>query len=376
MLLRIKGYPDELPPRILVHMCLALMVAPLLIAKMVVARKQKAARGLLSALGVSLFVVSFLLVALNVFSHFLSKAATAKVATPISAVFIAVSVGGLASLFLFPHRARKPDSDDHGPGLTKEPASDPHTTTMKLVRIQPQTGDAKTLRFLVQPGKRFSARPGQFLTFDWTIAGKQICRSYSICSSPMQDGYIEITSKRVANGRVSQFLNEDAVVGLEVKAHGPFGQFCFDERKHKRIVLLAGGSGITPMIAMLRYIDDLCIPTDATLIYCVRFQKDVLFAAEIEDLQERLQSLRYVLVLSQPETGWNGPRGCLTKELLNDTIERPGEAFFFLCGPAPFMEHVQVLLEAMGVPPAQILRESFGAAPTTSAVFRCKLESG
>jgi ferredoxin-NADP reductase len=127
------------------------------------------------------------------------------------------------------------------------------------------------------------------------------------------------------------------MVGLEVKAHGPFGQFCFDERKHKRIILLAGGSGITPMIAMLRYIDDLCIPTDATLIYCVRFQKDVLFAAEIEDLQERLQSLRYVLVLSQPETGWNGPRGRLTKELLNDTIERPGEAFFFVCGPAPFM---------------------------------------
>jgi tellurite resistance protein TehA-like permease len=186
MLLRIKGYPDELPPRILVHMCLALMVAPLLIAKIVVARKQKAARGLLSALGVSLFVVSFLLVALNVFRHFLSKAATAKVATSISAVFIAVSVGGVASLFLFPHRVRKPDSDDHGPGLTKEPASDPHTTTMKLVRIQPQTDDAKTLRFLVQPGRRFSARPGQFLTFDWTIAGKQICRSYSICSSSMQ----------------------------------------------------------------------------------------------------------------------------------------------------------------------------------------------
>jgi ferredoxin-NADP reductase len=193
---------------------------------------------------------------------------------------------------------------------------------------------------------------------------------------PDADGYIEITSEKVANGRVPQFLNEGAMVGLEVKAHGPFGQFCFDERKHKRIILLAGGSGITPMIAMLRYIDDLCIRTDATLIYCVRFQKDVLFAAEIEDLQERLQSLRYVLVLSQPETGWNGPRGRLTKELLNDTIERPGEAFFFLCGPAPFMEHVQVLLEAMGVPPAQILRESFGAAPTTSAVFRCKLESG
>src|SRR5215469_11657279 len=268
MFLRIKGIPDELPPRILVHMCLALMLAPLLIAKIVVARRQKSARGLLSALGISIFVVSFVLVALNIASHLLSKADSAKVAAPISAVFIAVSVVCLAGLLLFPHRGRKPDSAEHGAGLTREPASDPHTTTLKLVRIQPQTPDAKTLRFLVQPGKRFSARPGQFMTFDWTVAGEQTCRSYSICSSPMQNSYIEITSKKVANGRVSQFLNESAMVGLEVKAHGPFGQFCFDEHKHKRIVLLAGGSGITPMMAMLRYIDDLCIPTDATLIYC------------------------------------------------------------------------------------------------------------
>ena len=81
---------------------------------------------------------------------------------------------------------------------------------------------------------------------------------------------MEITPKRVENGCVSVFLNERAKPGLTVEASGPYGRFYFDETLHKSIVLIAAGSGITPMISMLRYIDDLEFATSVTLLYCVR----------------------------------------------------------------------------------------------------------
>src|SRR3989442_10613579 len=89
-----------------------------------------------------------------------------------------------------------------------------------------------------------------YCTFQWQIDGKAVPRSYSISSSPTQGAYIEITPKRVPDGYVSAFLNDHAAVGLEVEASGPFGQFYFDERRDQRNLLLAGGGGLTPKMAM------------------------------------------------------------------------------------------------------------------------------
>jgi len=151
-------------------------------------------------------------------------------------------------------------------------------------------------------------------------------------------------------------------VGLTVKARGPYGQFCFDESKHKRIVLVAGGSGITPMMAMLRYIDDLCIPVDTTLIYCVRAEQEVFFKTEFAALQGRLSKLRYVLVLSRPSPDWTGWKGRLRREILEREVEKPLESTFFVCGPPAFMELARALLKDMGVDRGRILHESFGGA--------------
>jgi ferredoxin-NADP reductase len=149
-------------------------------------------------------------------------------------------------------------------------------------------------------------------------------------------------------------------VGLTVKARGPYGKFCFDESKHERIVLIAGGSGITPMIAMLRYIDDLCIPLEVTLIYCVRTEQDVFFKNYLAVLQSRLNKFRYVLVLSQPSSEWTGWKGRLRREILEREVEKASESTFFLCGPPGFMELSRALLKDIGVESSRILQESFG----------------
>src|SRR6202795_3598111 len=107
--------------------------------------------------------------------------------------------------------------------------------------------------------------------------GQRVLRSYTVSSSPVHENYVEITPKRLENGCVSVFLNEGAKPGLTVEATGPYGRFYFDETFHKSIVLIAAGSGITPMISMLCYIDDLKLATRVTLLYSVRTRADIIF---------------------------------------------------------------------------------------------------
>lgn len=365
MLLRVKGWQDELSPRLVLHMGLAFLLVPMLVGKVLIARYQKAARGLLMVLGIGIFGFAFTLVGVNVAIHYLRVAPPHKVPGEATGlVILGVLVAVVAAYFDGSKQSKTASGAATLPASSKSGKEAPKTDelVLTLTRIEAQAPDAKTLRFLLPLGRQLSARPGQFLTFEWVIDGKTVNRSYSICSSPLQAGYIEITPKRVENGYVSRFLNDRAEVGLTVKARGPYGKFCFDESQHKRIVLIAAGSGITPMMAMLRYIDDRCIPADVTLIYCARTRQDVFFRTEFSELQTRLTRFRWVSVLSQPSSEWTGWKGRLRREILEREVEKPLEATFFLCGPPTFMELGRSLLAELGVEPARILQESFGGA--------------
>jgi ferredoxin-NADP reductase len=198
------------------------------------------------------------------------------------------------------------------------------------------------------------------LTFHWTIDGHRIARSYTISSSPLRENYLEITPKRMENGCVSVFLNERARPGLRVEASGPYGKFYFDQTLHKDIVLIAAGSGITPMISMLRYIDDLKLPTQATLLYWVRTAADVIFEKELARLRTSLANFKYEVCLSQPDTGWEGHSGRLSEEFVSEHATDSGSSTYFLCGPSGFMENARQVLSKLGVEHKRILQESFG----------------
>ena len=363
MLTRIRGSADELSPRIILHMGLATLLAPLLFVKVIVARRQ-ATWGLLVAIGMTIFAFAFTLVAVNISVHYLRDAERHRIQSSASEAIVigALVLAGIG--FLSGIKRSKPKS---GATTTLEPSIQPPKTPgtvwdLTLARLETQSSDAKTLRFVLPRGQQISARPGQFLTFEWQIDGQAVTRSYSICSSPTQGNFIEITPKRVTAGRVSHFLNDRATIGLKVKAKGPYGKFYFDEAMHERIVMIAGGSGITPMISILRYIDDLCMSTEATLIYCVRNEKDEFFKAEFATLRMRLNKFRYALVISQPSSDWTGWKGRLRREIVEREVEKPLESTYFLCGPSAFMELGRDLLKQMAVDPSRILQESFGGA--------------
>jgi ferredoxin-NADP reductase len=232
---------------------------------------------------------------------------------------------------------------------------------LQLVQITQQTPDSTTLRFVVNSERKLDARPGQFLTFSFLFDGRKETRCYSISSSPARSGYVEITPKRVANGCVSVFLNDRAAIGMTVEATGPFGQFCLTP-EDKKVVLLAAGSGITPIVAMLRYLDDLCLDTQATLLYCVRTRDDIMYRQEFEELRGRLKSFRYDVLLSQPDADWPGARGHISREFICKNVPDFNARVFFLCGPPPFMEAVKHILTDLGVAPDQIRQETFGGA--------------
>ena len=291
-----------------------------------------------------------------------------------------IIVGGLiAALFgLMVWRRRPPANTIAGksPSTTIEQALNTPVPVsrkpliLQLVRTERQTHDSVSLRFRITGAPGLRGRPGQFFTFDWLLDGQKLSRSYSISSSPTQTGFVEIAVKKQADGRVSSFLNERATIGLTVEARGPMGRFCFQENEHKKIALFAGGSGITPLISILRYIDDLCLDTKAALFYSVRTKRDIIFEGELERLKMRLPNFRLVVILTKPDAEWSGPVGHLRREIISSCLDDVSSHTFFLCGPDGYMSHATDLLRSLGADPERILQERFGGKkdkPSVSA---------
>jgi ferredoxin-NADP reductase len=163
--------------------------------------------------------------------------------------------------------------------------------------------------------------------------------------------------KEQAGGCVSRFLNAQASLGLTVEARGPFGQFCFDPQRHKSIVLFAGGSGITPILSILRYIDDRCLDTKVVLFFSVRTEQDIIYDVELERLEARLPSFERIIVPTRRD---NGETCHLSRERIVWELGEIPTHTFFLCGPEGYMDHVKGILLSLDVDPSNILQERFG----------------
>jgi len=360
------GITGHLPTHLVLHIALVLVLVPLLLLKILIAHRYKHSQSSLKGLGITIFVISFVLVAIPTFSELLRSANPGSMALRLATGgVVAVCLVQCALVFKQKHTQAPVESSRIPeiparvtPRTDRENAKDP--MNLLLAQIEQQTHDTKTLRFQVPKERQLRSKPGQFLTFQWTVDGQRVPRSYTISSSPVHENYVEITPKRTENGCVSAFLNERAKPGLAVEASGPYGRFYFDETLHKSIVLIAAGSGITPMISMLRYIDDLELATPVTLLYCVRTGADVIFENELERLSRSRPSFKYEVCLSKPDPTWKGRSGRLTEEFVTQNVTNLDAQTFFLCGPKGFMDNARQILSTLGVNRDRILQESFG----------------
>jgi ring-1,2-phenylacetyl-CoA epoxidase subunit PaaE len=220
----------------------------------------------------------------------------------------------------------------------------------------------------------FAYRPGQYLTLRATLGGAEFRRSYSICSGA-EEGELRIAVKRVEGGRFSTFANDVLRPGDRVEASAPEGRFTADLGADRHFVFFAAGSGITPVISIIRSALSASAKARATLVYGNRTASSIMFRQALEELKDRhLGRLAVFHVLSREsqEIGiLNGRIDGAKIALLATTIVPPRDVdAYFLCGPFGLIEDGRAALLATGVEPNRIKSELFSTEGAPRAAPR------
>ncbi len=238
---------------------------------------------------------------------------------------------------------------------------------VKVVRVVRETNDAVSIYLAEADGSALAFKPGQFLSVDVEVDGERLRRAYSLASACLPDVPVHITVKRIENGRVSNQLNDTIREGDELAVLGPSGNFTVEPRplNQRRLVMVAGGSGITPIMSILETVLRVENGSRVTLIYGNRGWDDVIFRDRLEALRQEFRE-RLVVdhVLEKPPQWWTGERGLLDAEILESRLQAlgvqdDGLVRYFLCGPTPMMEAAHAVLERRGVEGTRVAEERF-----------------
>ncbi len=256
-----------------------------------------------------------------------------------------------------------------------EPTLSLRNVRARVVGIHLETHDTKT--YVLKPNGRFRGfRPGAFLSLRVVIDGEPVVRSYSISSGPASSGLVAITVKRVDGGAVSNWLFENLAVGDVVEIGQAQGQFVLPEVVPARILMISAGSGVTPVMAMLRHVTQLAARPRTTFLHFARSPKDVIFGDETAQIAARSSSVDVTVCVENADSSWTGPRGRFSADLLEEVAPDFREIPIYLCGPAPFMAAVIKALEEAGCDLAHLRYEQFTAGVdvsrllTTSSLLR------
>ena len=218
-----------------------------------------------------------------------------------------------------------------------------------VTHVKPETPRVKSYRLALPmwmphlPGQHYDVR----LT---APDGYQAQRSYSIASSPLDAWGIELTIDRLEDGEVSPYFHDVVVEGDQVEVRGPFASY-FVWRGESPVLLIGGGSGVVPLMAMLRHRRRTMPDLPMRLVYSVRNADDVIYADELGDDA-------VVTYTRQAPEGWSGHTGHIDLPLIAEANSTTGLAF--ICGSDPFVEAASQLAMQAGFGPGQIRTERFG----------------
>jgi ferredoxin-NADP reductase len=242
--------------------------------------------------------------------------------------------------------------------------SPPKRLKWQLARVHDVVVETRRVKSLIlQPPSWPGHLPGQHVDIRLTAEnGYQAQRSYSI-SSPPEDELLALTVERVKDGEVSPYLLDELRVGDQLELRGPIGgYFVWTGAEREPVYLLAGGTGITPLMSMLRDRNRRSNRPPALLIYSARSWEDIIYRDELEAMMRRDSGfgLIYTLTRQQPEN-WTGPRGRINKGLLSANGFPPAHnPMIYVCGPTSFVETAASLLVELGFDPLSIKTERFG----------------
>lgn len=244
--------------------------------------------------------------------------------------------------------------------------SGPKYYDLKVKNVVHETKDAISIVF-EQPAEKIAYKAGQFLTFIISINGREIRRSYSLCTSPFIDADLAVTVKRVDNGLMSNWLGDNLKAGSSVRIMEPMGQFTteYASSNKRHVVMFAGGSGITPMMSIIKSILSQEPDSVVSLIYCNRDIDSIIFKNEFDKLQTADEGrLQVIHILDNAPMNWQGFSGLLNHDMLTKLLERIPDwgidkTTYLMCGPEGMMKNVEELLTQRSIPKEKIFKESF-----------------
>ena len=247
---------------------------------------------------------------------------------------------------------------------------------LEIAEIVPETAEAKSFRFAVplELGETFLFKPGQHLTLKAEINGEEVRRNYSLCVAP-DDGRLMVTVKRIAGGLFSNWANDTLKPGDRIEVMAPHGSFTWDFQAGaaNHYVGFAGGSGITPVMSLLRTALLTEPESRFTLFYGNRDSQSVIFLEQLAQLKnrfmDRLQVHHFLAEEAEEIELFNGMLDRTKCDEILDTLVDPAEAAaFFICGPGPMMDAAEEALKARGVPADRIHLERFTADRPSAAL--------
>ncbi|MBX3428560.1 MAG: phenylacetate-CoA oxygenase/reductase subunit PaaK [Hyphomonadaceae bacterium] len=246
---------------------------------------------------------------------------------------------------------------------------------LRVAEVKRETPDAVSVRFELPDSLReaFAFKAGQHLTFRRDLNGEEVRRNYSVCVSP-SEGVLKIGVKKIAGGVFSGWVNDELKAGDELEVMAPHGSFCwiFDPDERREYVAFAGGSGITPILSLMKTALATEPKSRFTLFYGNRNSPGVMFLEEIAGLKDRyIDRLSVFHFLEDEEEEIDLFNGRLDREkveaLLSGVVTPANIDAFFICGPGPMMDAAEEMLLAKSVEKSRILIERFTTGPLSAA---------
>jgi len=251
-----------------------------------------------------------------------------------------------------------------------------HFHALRVAEILPETEDALSIRFDVPPelADAFRFKAGQHLTLKADIAGDEVRRNYSLCVAP-DEGLVKVTVKRIAGGVFSNWVAESLRAGDMVDVMTPHGSFTvpFNSAAAKRYVGIAGGSGITPIMSLIRTALAQEPASRFTLFYGNRDSQSVIFLEALADLKDRYMGrLELFHFLAEEEGEIDLFNGMLDAARCGEAVDRlvvdPGSVdAWFICGPGPMMDAAEAVLVEREIARERIHIERFTAGRPSGA---------
>jgi ferredoxin-NADP reductase len=193
--------------------------------------------------------------------------------------------------------------------------------------------------------------------------GYQAQRSYSIASPPEDISHLAITVERLENGEVSPYLVDELRIGDKLELRGPIGgYFVWESQMGGPLLLIAGGSGVVPLMAMIRHRVAVKSTVPIRLIYSSRAYEDVIYRDELNNLKDQTTRLEVIHTLTRVQpAGWTGYRRRIDINLLQEVAWSPDQnPLIFICGPTSFVEAAATGLVGLGYETQRIKTERFG----------------